>query len=205
MKLHGNARTCPNSRRLLVERVIEEGWSVATTERATYDVSLGVDGRRICGPTALTAAPFRAQLRSGRHAGGRTGRLQHELAVDGVDVDLVAFADLSLQQRQGEAVGQLLLDHPPQRPRAVVGVIAHVREQLARLVGERELHAPVGHALDHALDLQIDDLRQLRAGERVETHDVVKAIQQQNMQVSSGALGQEPIKSDSAFQITVNI
>ncbi len=29
MKLHGNARTCPNSRRLLIERVIEEGWSVS--------------------------------------------------------------------------------------------------------------------------------------------------------------------------------
>jgi hypothetical protein len=29
MKLHGNARTCPNSRRLLVDRVVEHGWSVA--------------------------------------------------------------------------------------------------------------------------------------------------------------------------------
>ena len=29
MMLHGNARTCPNSRRLLIERVIEEEWSVS--------------------------------------------------------------------------------------------------------------------------------------------------------------------------------
>ena len=43
MKLHGNARTCPNSRRLLVERVIEQDWSVAAaaeaagvTERTVY-------------------------------------------------------------------------------------------------------------------------------------------------------------------------
>jgi transposase len=28
MKLHGNARTCPNSRRLLVARVLDQGWSV---------------------------------------------------------------------------------------------------------------------------------------------------------------------------------
>jgi transposase len=34
MKLHGNARTCPNSRRLLVERVIEEGWAVSAAAAA---------------------------------------------------------------------------------------------------------------------------------------------------------------------------
>jgi transposase InsO family protein len=34
MKLHGNARTCPNSRRLLVERVIEQGWSVTAAAEA---------------------------------------------------------------------------------------------------------------------------------------------------------------------------
>jgi transposase InsO family protein len=43
MNLHGNARTCPKSRKLLVERVLSEGWSVAAaaeaagvTERTTY-------------------------------------------------------------------------------------------------------------------------------------------------------------------------
>jgi transposase InsO family protein len=43
MKLHGNARTCPNSRRLLVERVLVRGWSVTAaaeaagvTERTVY-------------------------------------------------------------------------------------------------------------------------------------------------------------------------
>jgi transposase len=34
MKLHGNARTCPNSRRLLIERVIEEDWSVSAAAAA---------------------------------------------------------------------------------------------------------------------------------------------------------------------------
>jgi transposase InsO family protein len=43
MKLHGNARTCPNSRRLLVDRVLDQGWSVTAaaeaagvTERTVY-------------------------------------------------------------------------------------------------------------------------------------------------------------------------
>jgi transposase InsO family protein len=34
MKLHGNARTCPNSRQLLVDRVLEQGWSVAVAAEA---------------------------------------------------------------------------------------------------------------------------------------------------------------------------
>ena len=34
MKLHGNARTCPNSRRLIVERVREQGWSVKAAAEA---------------------------------------------------------------------------------------------------------------------------------------------------------------------------
>jgi transposase InsO family protein len=34
MKLHANARSCPNSRRLLVDRVVELGWSVTTAAEA---------------------------------------------------------------------------------------------------------------------------------------------------------------------------
>jgi transposase InsO family protein len=34
MKLHGNARTCPKSRRLLVERVTKQGWSITAAAQA---------------------------------------------------------------------------------------------------------------------------------------------------------------------------
>ena len=34
MKLHGNARTCLHSRRLIVNRVIEEGWTLAQAAEA---------------------------------------------------------------------------------------------------------------------------------------------------------------------------
>jgi transposase InsO family protein len=34
MKLHANARTCPNSRRLLVKRIEEEGWSLRAAAEA---------------------------------------------------------------------------------------------------------------------------------------------------------------------------
>jgi transposase len=34
MKLHGNARTCPHSRRLMVRRILEEGWTLAQAAEA---------------------------------------------------------------------------------------------------------------------------------------------------------------------------
>ena len=34
MKLHGNARTCLHSRRLIVERVLEQGWTLAQAAEA---------------------------------------------------------------------------------------------------------------------------------------------------------------------------
>jgi transposase InsO family protein len=34
MKIHANARTCPKSRKLLVDRVLEQGWSVAAAAAA---------------------------------------------------------------------------------------------------------------------------------------------------------------------------
>ena len=56
MKLHANARTCPNSRRLLVSRLEDEGWSVAAAAEAA-----GVSDR-----TAYRwLARWRAEGRSG--------------------------------------------------------------------------------------------------------------------------------------------
>jgi transposase InsO family protein len=34
MKLHGNARTCPHSRRLIAQRVLEQGWTLAAAAEA---------------------------------------------------------------------------------------------------------------------------------------------------------------------------
>ena len=34
MKLHANARTCPKSRKLLVKRIEEEGWSLMAAAEA---------------------------------------------------------------------------------------------------------------------------------------------------------------------------
>jgi transposase InsO family protein len=55
MKLHGNAKTCPHSRRLLVERV-ESGWKL-------------VDAAAAAGVSARTAAKWRARWRAEGHRG----------------------------------------------------------------------------------------------------------------------------------------
>jgi transposase InsO family protein len=56
MKLHGNARTCPRSRRLLVGRVLEQGWALAVAAEAA-----GVSPR--------TAAKWLARFRAEGEAG----------------------------------------------------------------------------------------------------------------------------------------
>ena len=52
MRFHGNARTCLHSRWLIVERVLEQGWSVAAAAEAA-----GVSERRRSGwPATATRA-----------------------------------------------------------------------------------------------------------------------------------------------------
>jgi transposase InsO family protein len=56
MKLHANARTCPNSRRLLVRRIEEEGWSLRAAAEAA-------------GLSERSARKWLARWRSGGDAG----------------------------------------------------------------------------------------------------------------------------------------
>ena len=52
MQLHRNASTCPNSRSLLVERVLEQGWSLTAAAEAA--------GVSVAHRLALAAALARA-------------------------------------------------------------------------------------------------------------------------------------------------
>src|SRR5919197_3152086 len=56
MRLHGNARTCPRSRRVLVERVVEEGWALTAAAEAA-------------GVSARTAWKWVARFRAEGEAG----------------------------------------------------------------------------------------------------------------------------------------
>lgn len=87
MKLHGNARTCPNSRRLLIERVLGEGWSVSAaaeaagvSERTVYRWLGRWQGRRRGSARPLLAAAALAEAAAGGE--GRCDPLAAEVADD---------------------------------------------------------------------------------------------------------------------------
>ena len=80
------------------------------------------------------------------------------------------------EDRQRERVDEALLDDALERPRAVGRVVAEVAQQRARVVGELDLDAALTHAGDQALDLEVDDLADLLAAERLELDDVVEAV-----------------------------
>jgi transposase InsO family protein len=75
MKLHGNHRTCPSSRRLICRRVLEEGWTVGEAAEAA-------------GCSERTAAKWLRRYRAGDHVlcdrSSRPRRSPHRLAADRV-------------------------------------------------------------------------------------------------------------------------
>ncbi len=122
MKLHGNARTCPNSRRLLVGRVIEEGWSVSAaaaaagiSERTAYrwlrrwreqgrEGLVDRSSRPLRSPTQLPAAKVQAikALRKLRMTASEIAEVLVTRALDGL---AVAEADRAGQALPFRAAG----------------------------------------------------------------------------------------------------
>jgi hydrophobic/amphiphilic exporter-1 (mainly G- bacteria), HAE1 family len=76
----------------------------------------------------------------------------------------------------------------------------NVRDDLLRLDGVGDL--TIFGERQYSIRIWLDPDKLATFG--LTSADVVQAIQAQNVQVSSGALGQEPVASDAAFQITVN-
>ena len=77
--------------------------------------------------------------------------------------------------------------------------LLRVRDALLRLDGVGDL--TVFGSREYSLRVWLDPERMATLG--LTGGDVVKALQEQNVQVSGGALGQEPAPSDNAFQFTV--
>jgi uncharacterized protein (DUF433 family) len=134
MKLHGNARTCPKSRRLLVDR-LEGGWSLTQAAEAA-----GVSER--------TAAKWLARWRAeGEVGGGRRGTLA-PMAQERITVDLNRMRGLSSirdtrvtvsavlgQLAAGASIDELLADYPYLEREDVLAAL----EYAAAAAQEREL------------------------------------------------------------------
>jgi transposase InsO family protein len=75
MKLHANARTCPNSRALIARRVVEEGWSLRSAAEAA-------------GVSEPTARKWVCRFRAGESLGDRSsapGRIPHRTPAERVE------------------------------------------------------------------------------------------------------------------------
>ena len=75
----------------------------------------------------------------------------------------------------------------------------NVRDELLRLEGVGDL--TIFGERQYSLRIWMDPEKIAILG--MTASDVVRAIQEQNVQVSGGALGQEPTRGDNAFQVTV--
>ena len=76
----------------------------------------------------------------------------------------------------------------------------NVRDELLRLDGVGEL--TIFGERQYSLRVWLDPEKLAAFG--LSSSDVVKAVQEQNVQVSGGAIGQQPAPADNAFQLTVN-
>lgn len=158
MKLHGNARTCPNSRRLLVGRVIDDGWSVSAaaaaagvSERTVYrwlgrfrregsDGLVDRSSRPLHSPGQLPAAKVRAI---------RSLRKLRMTAVEIAEVLGLALSTVSLWLKR-IGLGKRSRLEPPEPPnryeRRHAGELVHVDiKQLGRISERGAGHRMVGH------------------------------------------------------------
>ncbi len=158
MKLHGNARTCPNSRRLLVDRILRERWSVAAaaaaagvTERTVYrwlrrwreEGELGLRDR--------SSRPRRSptQLPAGKVDVIRSLRKLRMTAAQIAEVLGLALSTVSLWLKR-IGLGKRSRLEPPEPPnryeRRHPGELVHVDiKQLGRISVRGAGHRMVGH------------------------------------------------------------
>ena len=158
MKLHGNARTCPNSRRLLVERVLEQGWSVAAAAAAA-----GVSDRTVYrwlgrwrdeGPAALadrSSRPHRSprQLPPAKVKAIRSLRKLRMTAAQIAELLGLALSTVSAWLKR-IGLGKRSRLEPPEPPnryeRRRAGELVHVDiKQLGRISERGAGHRMVGH------------------------------------------------------------
>src|SRR6202050_639104 len=95
-----------------------------------------------------------------------------------VDDHFRSIAHLARYQLAAERGFQLSLNHPTQRTRTVRRVVAVLGEEVARRIGQFEIDLPIGEAFAQVFDLDIDDLAQLRLGQRMEHHDLIYAVEE---------------------------
>ena len=96
----------------------------------------------------------------------------------GVDEDGVTAVELAAQQVLGQLVLDEVLDDAAQRAGAVDLVVALLAQDVLGRLGDLDGDGLFLELLDHRLQLQVDDLADLVAGQGVEDHRRVDAVQE---------------------------
>ena len=158
MKLHGNARTCPNSRQLLVDRVLERGWSVTAaaeaagvTERTVYRWLRRWRGEGEAGLLDRSSRPHRSPARLPAATVGaiRSLRKLRMTAAQIAEILGLALSTVSLWLKRIGLAKRSRLE-PPEPPnryeRRHPGELVHVDiKQLGRISERGAGHRMVGH------------------------------------------------------------
>jgi transposase InsO family protein len=158
MKLHRNARTCPNSRRLLVDRVLEHGWSVTAaaeaagvTERTVFRWVKRFRDEGVAGLVDRSSRPQRSPTRlpAGKVEAIRALRKLRMTAAQIAEVLGLALSTVSLWLKR-IGLGKRSRLEPPEPPnryeRRHPGELVHVDiKQLGRISKRGAGHRMVGH------------------------------------------------------------
>jgi transposase InsO family protein len=158
MKLHGNARTCPNSRRLLVERVTQQGWPVTAaaeaagvSERTVYRWLARWRQEGAQGLLDRSSRPLHSptQLRGSTVQAMRALRKLRMTAAQIAEILSLALSTVSLWLKR-IGLGKRSRLEPPEAPnryeRRRPGELVHVDiKQLGRISVRGAGHRMVGH------------------------------------------------------------
>src|SRR5947209_13959768 len=106
-------------------------------------------GRRLASPFESTRLPSESA-----RAGGQL--IEDQLAVADRDLDGLARLDVAAEDFLGERVLQIFFDGPPQRPRAVLWIVAFLDEEVGRRGREHDLDVLEFHAAFDLGDLDRD-------------------------------------------------
>mmetsp|Transcript_2996 Transcript_2996/g.6454 ORF Transcript_2996/g.6454 Transcript_2996/m.6454 type:complete len:218 (-) Transcript_2996:337-990(-) len=109
---------------------------------------------------------------------GRAHGLEMDAFVLNADFDAVALHKVAREDLLGDGSFQLALHRAFERARTVLGVVPDVRDKVKRGIIGRQRHFLVREALAHFLNLQLHNLAQLAAPERVEDDKFIQPVEE---------------------------
>src|SRR6185436_17348674 len=92
--------------------------------------------------------------------------------------DLVTLAEVAGQHVDRQGVLERALDRTLERPRAEHRIVPTVGQEALGRVRETQAEAALAEPLAQVAELDLDDLLELSAPERVEDHGLVDAVQE---------------------------